>query len=221
MPVTAPRLKTAVLISGRGSNMEALVRAAEAPDYPAQIALVLSNRADAPGLEFARQAGLGAVCVPHKGHGDRESFERAMDAVLAAEGIEFLCLAGFMRLLSPWFVERWLGRMISIHPALLPSFKGLDTHARALAAGVRIHGCTVHFVSPDLDAGPIIAQAAVPVLSDDTPERLASRVLAQEHIVYPRALALVASGRVRYEVERDLGTVPAEPSSVLQVPGPV
>ncbi len=177
--------------------MEALLRAMEAPDFPAEAILVFSNRADAGGLAIARDAGVETAVLSHRDYPTREVFDRAVDAVLVEHGIELVCLAGFMRVVTPWFCERWLGRMISIHPALLPSFKGLDTHARALEAGVKIHGATVHFVVPELDAGPIIAQGAVPVLDSDTPESLAARVLEQEHVIYPQALALVASGKTR------------------------
>ena len=173
--------------------MTALVAAAATPTFAADIALVLSNDPSAPGLETARSAGVAVAAVDHRIHATREDFERTMDRLLGIHRIEFLCLAGFMRLLTPWFVARWAGRMINIHPALLPSYKGLDTHARALADGVKIHGCTVHFVVPAVDAGPIIMQAAVPVLDEDTPGTLAARVLEQEHRIYPAALDLVAS----------------------------
>ena len=189
------RKRVAVLISGRGSNMASLIEAAKSPDYPAEIALVVSNRPDAAGLELARKAGVPTAVVDHTRFGkDREAFERALLAVLEERGIELICLAGFMRLFTPWFVERWSGRMLNIHPALLPAFKGLNTHERALAAGVRTHGATVHFVVPDMDSGPIIAQAEVPVLADDTAETLAARVLAIEHRIYPEALRRVAEG---------------------------
>ncbi|MBX6426031.1 MAG: phosphoribosylglycinamide formyltransferase [Variibacter sp.] len=192
------RRRVAILISGRGSNMAALIEAAKAPDYPAEIALVISNRPEAKGLERAKAAGIPTLVIDHSGFGrDRESFERALDAALKAHAIEFVCLAGFMRLLTPWFVGRWENRLINIHPALLPAFKGLDTHARALAAGVKIHGATVHFVVPEMDSGPVIAQAAVPVNEDDTAETLAARVLAAEHRIYPMALRLLAEGRLR------------------------
>jgi phosphoribosylglycinamide formyltransferase-1 len=191
------RKRVAVLISGRGSNLAALIAAAESPDYPAEIVFVLSNRPDAGGLAFASQRGIATGVVDHARFGkDREAFEREMQAELEHRRIDIVCLAGFMRLLTPWFVGRWHGRMINIHPALLPAFKGLDTHERALAAGVKIHGATVHFVVPDMDAGPIIAQAAVPVAEDDTPDTLATRVLKVEHTIYPLALRLVAEGRV-------------------------
>jgi len=189
--------RVAVLISGRGSNMAALIEAAKAQDYPAEIALVVSNRPDASGLARARQAGIATAIVDHRAFGeDREAFERALDGELQAHRIDLLCLAGFMRLLTPWFVTRWSGRMLNIHPALLPQFKGLHTHRRALAAGVKRHGATVHFVVPEMDAGPIVVQDSVPVVEDDTEETLAERVLEVEHRIYPQALRLVAEGQV-------------------------
>lgn len=190
------RPRVAVLISGRGSNMVALLEAAAHPDYPADIALVVSNRADAAGLDRAREMGVPALAVPSQGRG-REAFEAELLAVLAQHGIAILALAGFMRVLTAGFVQAWDGRMINIHPSLLPSFPGLDTHARALAGGVRLHGCTVHLVSAGVDEGPILAQAAVPVLMHDTEESLAARVLEQEHRLYPATLAWLAAGRVR------------------------
>lgn len=197
------RQKVGVLISGRGSNMLSLIRAAQAPDYPAEITLVLSNRPDAGGLERAASFGIATAVVDHKPFGrDREAFEKAVDAELQAAGIELVALAGFMRLLSPWLVEHWAGRMLNIHPALLPSFKGLDTHERALETGVKLHGATVHFVSSEMDAGPIIMQGAVPVLDGDTPDTLGARVLEVEHRIYPEALALIASGTARLEGNR-------------------
>jgi len=192
------RKRVAVLISGRGSNMSALIEAAKAQDYPAEIALVLSNRPEAAGLAHARAAGITTVIVDHTAHGnDRESFERALAAVLDAHRIELVCLAGFMRLLTPWFVTRWQGRLLNIHPALLPAFKGLDTHARALAAGAKFHGASVHFVVPEMDSGPIIVQGKVEVRDDDNADTLAARVLKVEHRIYPLALRLVADGRAR------------------------
>ncbi len=196
------RVKVAVLISGRGSNMQALVRACAAPDYPAEIVLVLSNRADAAGLAFAREAGLATAVLPHRDFPDRATFDAAMDAEIRKAGAELVCLAGFMRLLDPGFVDAWRDRMLNVHPALLPSFKGLDTHRRALEAGVKIAGCTVHFVRSEMDTGPIIAQAAVPVLPDDSEETLAARILEQEHRIYPMALRLVCEGRVRVDGDR-------------------
>ena len=214
------RPKTAVFISGRGSNMVALVEAAQAPGFPAEIALVLSNRADAAGLAYASAAGIATAVVDHKPFaGDREAFERAIDAVLVEHGVELVCLAGFLRVLTPWFVSRWAGRLINIHPSLLPAFRGLDTHARALAANVRLHGCTVHFVTPELDDGPVIAQAAVPIIEGDTPETLAARVLVQEHVIYPAALARVASGQARLVDGRvRLADDATPPGAVLVVP---
>jgi len=189
--------RVAVLISGRGSNMAALIEAARAKNFPAEIALVISNRAEAAGLQIAKAAGIATAIVDHAHFVDRQAFEQAVQAKLEAERVDFVCLAGFMRKLTPWLVQRWHGRMINIHPSLLPAFTGLDTHARALAAGVKIHGASVHFVTADLDAGPIIVQAAVPVRDDDTAATLAARVLAAEHRIYPLALRLLAEGRVR------------------------
>ena len=191
--------RVAVLISGRGSNMQALLAAARQPGFPAEIVLVLANDPGAAGLVVARDAGVPADGIEHRGFASREDFEAAIEQRLLKAEIDLVCLAGFMRVLGPGFVGRWTGRMINIHPSLLPVFRGLHTHARALEAGVRIHGCTVHYVVPEVDAGPIIAQAAVPVLPDDTPESLGARVLAQEHRLYPHALALVASGAARLE----------------------
>jgi phosphoribosylglycinamide formyltransferase 1 len=211
------RLRTAILISGRGSNMDALIDAARAPDFPAEIALVLSNRPDAPGLAKAKAAGIAVAAVDHKIYAGREEFERSLEVVLETYRIEFLCLAGFMRLFTPWFIGQWTGRMLNIHPALLPSYRGLHTHERALADGVKIHGCTVHFVVPEMDEGPIVAQAAVPVLDGDTADTLGARVLSQEHVIYPLALRLVASGAVRVEGNRVLGAM-AESDAALVVP---
>ena len=192
------RKKVAVLISGRGSNMQALVEAAKDKNYPAEIVLVVSNRLDAAGIAYAREAGIAATVVDHADYGkNREAFERALQAALEGSGIEIICLAGFMRLLTPWFVKKWEGRMLNIHPALLPAFKGLDTHARALAAGAKTHGATVHLVSADMDAGPIVCQGAVPVLEGDTAETLAARVLTVEHRIYPLALKWLAEGSLR------------------------
>jgi formyltetrahydrofolate-dependent phosphoribosylglycinamide formyltransferase len=187
--------RVAVLVSGRGSNLGALLAASRDPAYPAEIALVLSNRPNAGGLGIAAAAGVPAVAVDHRPFGaDRAAHEAALDARLRVAEIEIVCLAGYMRLLTPFLVRAWAGRMLNIHPSLLPSFPGLDTHARALAAGVCLHGCTVQLVTEGMDEGPILAQAAVPVLPGDTEERLAARVLAQEHILYPAALRAVAGG---------------------------
>jgi phosphoribosylglycinamide formyltransferase-1 len=192
------RKRVAVLISGRGSNMAALIEAAKDKNYPADIALVLSNRPDAGGLLVARAAKVSTEVVDHTAfRNDRDAFERAMQAVLEKYSIDIVCLAGFMRLLTGSFVERWQGRMLNIHPALLPAFKGLDTHKRALEAGVSVHGATVHLVAPEMDSGPIIAQDAVDVLPGDTEEILAARVLEVEHRIYPLALKLLAEGRVQ------------------------
>lgn len=211
--------RVAILISGRGSNMAALIEAASAPDYPAAIALVISNRPEAKGIERARAAGLPALCVDHKTFGeDRAAFERALEKYLAEHAIDIVCLAGFMRLLTPEFTERWRGRMINIHPSLLPCFKGTDTHARALEAGVRIHGASVHFVTADMDSGPIIAQAAVPIGDGDDKKSLAARVLAVEHRLYPLALRLVAEGRVSLEGNRCRVNGDVDTNATLIVP---
>jgi phosphoribosylglycinamide formyltransferase-1 len=188
--------RVAILISGRGSNMTALIEAAEAKDYPAEIVLVISNRPDAPGLARARSAGVATAVVDHTRFGDeREAFEHALDGELRKNRIDLVCLAGFMRLLTPWFVTRWSGRMLNIHPSLLPQFKGLHTHRRALEVGMKRHGATVHFVVPEMDSGPIVAQDSVAVREGDTEETLAARVLELEHQLYPRALRAVAEGR--------------------------
>lgn len=197
--------RVAILISGRGSNMESLIAAAREPDFPAEIALVLSNRPDAPGLASAKAQGVATAAVDHKIYAGREAFEASMQKMLDAHRIDFICLAGFMRLLTAGFVNHWEGRMINIHPALLPAFPGLHTHERALKEGVKLHGCSVHYVVPEMDAGPLIAQAAVSVLDDDTPETLGKRVLAQEHVIYPLALRLAASGAVRIVEGRVIG----------------
>lgn len=191
------RKRVAILISGRGSNMQALVEAARAPDYPAEIALVVSNRPEAPGLAWAKDEGLPTLALDHTRYESRAHFEGQLQSVLDLAKIDLVALAGFMRLMTADFVDRWRSRMINIHPSLLPAFKGLDTHEQALAAGVRISGCTVHFVVPEMDAGPIIGQAAVPVIGTDTAETLAARVLAAEHRLYPRMLALLAQGQVQ------------------------
>jgi len=190
------KLKVGILISGRGSNMAALIRAAEAPDYPAEIACVVSNVAGAGGLALARAAGISTAVVPHKDFPDRESFDRAVSAELEKQGVGLVVLAGFLRILSPWFPQHWAGRAINIHPSLLPAFKGLHVQQQAIDAGVRLSGCTVHFVVPDLDAGPIIAQAAVPVLAGDTEDTLSARILRQEHRLYPLAVRWFAEGRI-------------------------
>ncbi|HEY5280611.1 MAG TPA: phosphoribosylglycinamide formyltransferase [Pseudolabrys sp.] len=191
------RKRVAVLISGRGSNMAALIEATKSVDHPAEIVFVVSNVPGAGGLATAVAAGIAVASVDHRRFGkDRAAFERAVQDLLVQHRIELVCLAGFMRLLTPWFVEQWPQRMLNIHPALLPAFKGLDTHRRALEAGVKRHGATVHFVVPEMDAGPIVVQGAVPVRADDTEAILAARVLTVEHCIYPEALRLVAEGRV-------------------------
>lgn len=195
--------RIAILISGRGSNMAALLETCEQPDFPAEVALVLSNMPNAAGVRKASAQGIRTAIVDHRKFlHDREGFEAAMQEKIEAAGADFICLAGFMRLLTRGFTEAWRGRMINIHPSLLPSFPGLDTHARALEGGVRIHGCTVHFVSAEMDAGPIIAQAAVPVAPNDTPDTLAARVLDCEHRLYPHALRMVLDGEAREDGDR-------------------
>jgi len=208
------RMKVGVLISGRGSNLQALIDACADSNYPAQIVLVLSNKPEAAGLDRARDAGIDTAVVEHGAFPDRESFDRQIDAHLRDAGVELVCLAGFMRLLSSWFVEAWRDRVVNIHPSLLPAFKGIDAHAQAIAAGVRLSGCTVHIVRPEMDAGPILVQAAVPVLPGDDEASLAARVLAAEHRCYPHAIRLLAEGRVKINSEKaeiDGGTSAADP----------
>jgi phosphoribosylglycinamide formyltransferase-1 len=194
--------RTAVLISGSGSNLQALIDATRAQGASAEIVLVVSNRADAFGLERARQAGIPGRAIPHRDFADRPSFDAALDAALREADVELVCLAGFMRLLTPAFVEAWRDRMLNIHPSLLPAFRGADAHVQALAAGVRVSGCTVHLVRPEMDTGPILVQGLVPVLPGDSVEALSRRTLEVEHVCYPRALELVASGRVTVEAGR-------------------
>lgn len=191
-----------VLASGRGSNFQALLDACAVPGFPARIALLVCNVAGAAALDRAGRAGVPAAVVEHGRFASREAFEAAIEDRLGAAGVELVCLAGFLRLLTRGFTERWQGRLLNIHPSLLPLFKGLHTHRRALEAGVKLHGCTVHFVSADLDSGPIIAQAAVPVAEDDDEDSLAARVLEAEHRLYPEALRLVAAGRTRLDGQR-------------------
>lgn len=212
--------RVAVLISGRGSNMTALAEAARLPGCPYRIALVLANRPDAGGLAVAEGFGIPTRVVDHKAYADKAAFETALDAELRAADAELIALAGFMRVLTPWFVGRWEGRLLNIHPSLLPSFRGLHTHERALAEGVKLHGCTVHYVVPELDAGPIVAQAAVPVLPDDDADRLAARVLAQEHRLYPAALARIARGDVHLADGRvvDRGRAAAAADALVNPP---
>jgi phosphoribosylglycinamide formyltransferase-1 len=190
------RLKIGVLISGRGSNLQALIAACAAPEFPAEIVLVVSNKPDAQGLDHARAAGIDTAVVAHGEYPDRETFDREIDSHLKSSGAELVCLAGFMRLLSSWFVEAWRDRVVNIHPSLLPAFKGVDAHAQAIAAGVRLSGCTVHIVRPEMDAGPILVQAAVPVMPNDDEDALAARILEAEHTCYPLAVRLLAENRV-------------------------
>jgi phosphoribosylglycinamide formyltransferase-1 len=208
------RLKLGILISGRGSNMQRLLAACQRGEIAADVRLVLSNRRQAAGLPHARAAGVATQVLAHGEYPDRADFDRALDVALRAAGVDFVCLAGFMRLLTAEFISSWRDRMINIHPSLLPAFPGLDTHARALAAGVKLTGCTVHFVRFATDTGPIIAQAAVPVLPGDDEESLSARVLAAEHRLYPLALRLIAEGRVRVQAERAIveGSLPADAS---------
>jgi phosphoribosylglycinamide formyltransferase-1 len=196
------KTKIAVLISGRGSNMQAIIEAAKAEDYPAEIVLVASNKPDAPGLAVAEAAGIETEVIDHRDYETREDFEQALDTLIRLYGARIVCLAGFMRILTPFFTEKWRDLLINIHPSLLPAFKGLHTHERALEAGVRIHGCTVHYVRPEMDDGPIIGQAAVPVLHGDTPDTLAARVLEAEHQLYPQCIALACEGKARVAGER-------------------
>jgi phosphoribosylglycinamide formyltransferase-1 len=212
------RKRVGVLISGRGSNLQALIDAAKDPDYPAKIALVISNVPDVQGLARAEAAGIPIRVVDHKDFASRPDFETVLEAALHEAGVELLCNAGFMRLLTEGFVTRWLNRHLNIHPSLLPAFKGLHTHARVLDSGARISGCTVHFVRAAMDDGPIVAQAAVPVEPGDTEETLAARVLAAEHRLYPHALRLVASGQMRVEGEHVVGMSQQNGQSALFSP---
>ncbi|HWK33208.1 MAG TPA: phosphoribosylglycinamide formyltransferase [Hyphomicrobium sp.] len=205
----AAKKRIGILISGRGSNMLSLIAAARKTDYPAEIVCVVSNRPEAEGLAHASAQGITTRAIDHKAFDTREAFEEQLDAALRAANVDIVACAGFMRKMTAGFVERWRDRMLNIHPSLLPAFKGLDTHERALAAGVKLAGCTVHIVRPELDAGPIIAQAAVPVLPDDTPSLLAARVLEAEHLLYPHALSLVASG---------MAVIEGEQVKIVQVP---
>lgn len=211
-------MKVGVLVSGRGSNMLALAEACAAPDFPAEIAMVVSDVPAAGGLAAARERGLPAVAVDRTAFANRAAFEAALDDALRHAGVEIICLAGFMRVLSAGFLANWTGRVLNIHPSLLPAFRGLDTHARTIAAGVRIAGCTVHIVTPALDDGPILIQAAVPVRPDDTPASLAARILVQEHRCYPAALRWMAEGRVSIEDGRAVVAHGATPEAALTVP---
>lgn len=214
-----PLVRVGVLISGRGSNLQALIDACGPCGHPAAIACVISNIAGVEGLARAARAGLATHVVSHTAHGSREGFDDAIDRILCSAGVDFVCLAGFMRVLSDAFVQKWRGRLVNIHPSLLPAFKGLNVHRRIIESGVRISGCSVHFVVPELDSGPIIAQAAVPVWPGDTPNTLASRTLAAEHKLYPLALRLLAEGRATLEGERVIYREPHEASGELFSPG--
>lgn len=209
------RLRLGVLISGRGSNLQALIDAARDQAYPAEVALVISNKPDAPGLDRARAAGIATLVLRPKDFADKAAHEAAMTAALEAAGVGLVCLAGYMRLLSSLFVTAWHDRLINIHPSLLPAFPGLDTHAKAIETGVRFHGCTVHFVRVEMDTGPILVQAAVPVADGDTPDSLSARVLTQEHKAYPLAVRLIAEGRVTVEGNRVLVRGAAGPDAVI------
>ena len=215
----AMKRRVAILISGRGSNMAALIEAATANDFPAKIAVVISNRADAGGLAKADASGVPTVTIESKPFGrDRAAFEAVLQSALDQYKIELICLGGFMRLFTAEFVQRWHGRMLNIHPSLLPSFPGLDPHAQALNAGVKISGATVHFVIPETDAGPIVMQGAVAVAGDDTPQTLAARILEIEHQIYPDALRLLAGGRIRLEGDLCKTTDSAGPTGTLISP---
>ncbi len=209
-----------MLISGRGSNLQALNAAFADPAYTPEISLVLSNKAGAGGLAHAETAGIATRVIPHDDFPDRETFDREVSAALDAAGVELVCLAGFMRLVSSWFVETWHDRIINIHPSLLPAFKGIDAHEQALAAGVRVSGCTVHIVRAEMDAGPILVQAAVPVLPDDDVASLSARILVREHECYPLAVRLIAEGRVRIEGDRAVVDGPADGNGALTNPPP-
>lgn len=215
--------RIAILISGRGSNMESLLKACAGEGFPAEVALVLSNRPKAKGLETAAGMGVPTDSLDHTEFDDREAFDAALSARLKEADIDYICLAGFMRLLGAEFIKDWQDKILNIHPSLLPAFKGLNTHERAIEQGVKLHGCTVHFVREDMDDGPIIGQAAVPVLPGDTAESLAARVLAAEHQLFPACLAMVASGQAgvrRDKVSLPQGTEPTGPGPLMN-PAPV
>ena len=214
------KLKTAIMISGRGTNMGALARAAINPDFPAEIVLVISNRPHVAGLELAREHGIRIRVVDHTEFESREDHEEKITEALEEAGAGMVCLAGYMRILTETFINRWRGQLINVHPSLLPAFRGIDTHERALERGCRIHGCTVHFVNTDLDAGPIIAQAAVPVLPGDDAEALSERVLAIEHELYPKALALIADRRVRWSGSDAVADMDVTVDDVALFPAP-
>ena len=209
------RKRVGVLISGRGSNLQALLDAAGEPDCPFEIVLVLSNKPDVQGLARAATAGVATAVVPHRDFADRESFERAVTETLETAQVDLVCQAGFMRVVTGWFVARWHNRLLNIHPSLLPAFPGLDTHSRALAAGVKLHGCSVHLVRETVDEGPILGQAAVPVLPDDDAESLAARVLQAEHRLYPTCLKLYAAGSIRLQGETARADSAAEPLQLM------
>ncbi len=213
------KLKLCVLISGRGSNLQSLIDACAANDYPAEIALVISNIDGVQGLERASNAGIPTTVVSHRDFKSRESFDASLTETISRLDVDLLCLAGFMRILSDGFVEHWQDRLVNIHPSLLPSFKGLDVQQRAIDAGVRFSGCTVHYVRSDMDCGPIIVQAVVPVLGDDDEDALARRILEQEHIIYPLAVRMIAQGRVTIKDERVIVDAAAPGGSVLLNPG--
>jgi len=215
------KLKIAVLISGRGSNLQALIDAQKNKGYPAEIVLVLSNVAGAPGLARAKKAGLPTAVISHKDFAGREPFDAAMTAAIEAAGADLVCLAGFMRLLTDAFIARWRDKLVNIHPSLLPAFKGLHVHERVIETGARFSGCTVHFVRPEMDTGPIIAQAVVPVRADDDAEAVAARVLEQEHKIYPLAVKLIAEGRVRVVNEIAVIDGATAPTGALINPGKV
>lgn len=209
-----PKRRVAILISGRGTNMQALIDACRAPNFPAEIITIISNVPNVAGLQKAEMAGISSEVVDHKRFSSRELFEDALHLALVASGAELVCLAGFMRLLSANFVKKWEGRMLNIHPSLLPAFKGLNTHERAIMARAEYGGCTVHFVSPEMDSGPIILQAAERILPDDTPETLAARVLKKEHICYPEALRLVAAGQAEIQGNQVIISGPTLPGLI-------
>lgn len=213
------KLKLCVLISGRGSNLQSLIDACAANDYPAEIALVISNIDGVQGLERASNAGIPTTVVSHRDFKSRESFDASLTETISRLDVDLLCLAGFMRILGDGFVEHWQDRLVNIHPSLLPSFKGLNVQQRAIDAGVRFSGCTVHYVRSDMDCGPIIVQAVVPVLGDDDGDALARRILEQEHIIYPLAVRMIAQGRVTIKDERVIVDAAAPGGSVLLNPG--
>ena len=214
------RLRLGIQISGRGSNMQALIAAASDPAFPAEVALVISNKADAAGLQKASAAGILTKVIPHRDFSSREEFDKALDAEHRNAGVDLICNAGFMRVLSPWFVDRWRGRSLNIHPSLLPSFAGTDVHGQVLRSGVRFSGCTVHYVDDGVDQGPIIVQAVVPVLAGDDEDTLATRVLTAEHKAYPLAVRLIAEGRVKIEGNRTLVLGDAQLSETLMLLNP-